>query len=671
MVNRIIQSLGLSTSRYILASIIATHILLLPFLYQTITYAYKANSFEQFETHARDLSGLLADVLSTKHLLDDFKSISETLDSAILGGKINYIDIIGRDDFIITTTIDTILTRKDFLEDTAVGDHKDNIFYMKIPFFFKQPDNISYHLRVGFDESQLNDQISLAKNLIILILTGYFILIITIIIFNTKYISTPLRQLRKFSNEIANGNTEIELHTQSKLTDVQELTHDLEKMRLTLVNLALRMQHKATHDDLTGLPNRFLFTDRLHNTVTLAARKQQSFAVLLIDLDRFKEINDTLGHSIGDEVLTIISSRMSKGIRESDTLARIGGDEFAVILIDAGLIVAETIARKIIQLIEPSFNVHGHSLKIGASIGISIFPDDGSNPGVLMQKSDIAMYNAKNNNLGIASYHPGLDFDHYENLLLTHDLKNSIIQGEFKPKFQPIINLKTKEISGCELLLRWEHPEMGLILPDKFIPLAEKENLIGELTHWTIKHYASQLKDLINHHKNFTISINISPNDLLDSALLHSIRQTIKNDELPAENIYIEVTENAIMKNPIRSADILSQFRSLGINISVDDFGTGYSSLAYLQKFPISTLKIDKSFITNLTKESNNYPIVSATITMAHDLGMRVVAEGVEHEETITLLNELECDFAQGYYYRQPQYFDEITQWIKNYNKQS
>ncbi|MDH5471346.1 MAG: bifunctional diguanylate cyclase/phosphodiesterase [Gammaproteobacteria bacterium] len=632
-------------------------------------YAYKNNTYEQFETQTRDIAGLLTDVLSTKYLLDDFKSISETLDSAILSGIISYIDIIGREDFIITPTITTSLTENDFNENSQVSNFRESIFFIKIPFYFKQPDNIAYHLRIGFDKSHLNDQFILARNSIILILSAYFLIIITIIAINTRYISTPLRHLRKYSNEIASGNTDIELQTHSQLTDVRDLTFDLEKMRLALVNLALRMQHKATHDDLTGLPNRFLFTDRLQSTVTLSARNQQSFAILLIDLDRFKEINDTLGHNIGDEVLKVLSERMCHGIRESDTLARIGGDEFAVILIDVGLIVAEKIARKIIQLIEPSFYINGHSLKLGASIGISIFPEDGSNPGTLMQKADISMYHAKNNNLNITSYHPDLDSDHYENLVLSHNLKSSIDNGEFEARFQPKVNIKNKRLSGCELLLRWEHPDMGTILPDKFIPLAEKENMIGELTRWTIKHHATQFKKLISIYPDFKISINISPNDLLDFSLLNFINEIITSDNLPASNLYIEVTENAIMKNPVRSAEILNRFCDLGIKISVDDFGTGYSSLAYLQKFPISELKIDKSFISNLTKDSNNYPIVSATITMAHDLGISVVAEGVEQESTLKLLRNLDCDYAQGYYYGQPRHFDEIFMWIENYNK--
>ena len=209
---------------------------------------------------------------------------------------------------------------------------------------------------------------------------------------------------------------------------------------------------------------------------------------------------------------------------------------------------------------------------------------------------------------------------------------------------------------------------MGLIFPDKFIPLAEKENLIGELTRWTIKHHTHQFKSLIINQPDFCISINISPNDLLDATLLHSIRTIIENDQLPASNLCIEVTENAIMKNPLRSVDILNKFHDLGIKVSVDDFGTGYSSLAYLQKFPISELKIDKSFITDLSRDSNNYPIVSATITMAHDLNISVVAEGVEQESTIELLQELECDHAQGFFYGQPLYFEELNDWIKLYN---
>jgi len=387
----------------------------------------------------------------------------------------------------------------------------------------------------------------------------------------------------------------------------------------------------------------------------------------LLDLNRFKEINDTLGHGVGDDVLKIVSVRMHESLRQSDTVARIGGDEFSFILQGVGQILAEKMASKIIKILEPKFEVGNHSLKIGASIGISIYPDDGLEADLLMRRADVAMYNAKHNNLSLASYYEEMDSDHYEKLMLSNDLKNSIINGHFEPLFHPKIDFLTGKPCGCEMLLRWQHPQLGLIYPNKFIPLAERENLIGELTRWVVSKYLNKFSELIKIDKNFHVAINVSPIDLLDDALFNSINEILDTSRYPQDNLYIEVTENAIMKNPIRSAEILDMFHERGIKVSIDDFGTGYSSLAYLQKFPISELKIDKSFVSDLTSDSANYSIVKATIAMAHDLGIVVVAEGVEDKLTLKLLEQMGCDRVQGFLYCKPLNFEDLNEWLSSY----
>lgn len=667
MVNGRIKSRIFSITSYMTVSVILVHLVVMPFLYQTITHGYKASSYEQFIGHVTEVAGLLADVLSTKSQEDDREGIINILDKAFLSGNIQFIEIVDFRGEVTRSRDGVSLLTNDFREDVAVNMNGDDVYHLSVPVYFKDNKDKVSNLRIGFDESAAINDYALIKEKVEYVLAIYLVAIILFVVVITRIIHKPLYQLRDRSREIANGNIQVPLGISSKISEIQYLADDLDEMRRSLVDLAEHMQHKATHDELTGLPNRYLFNDRLEQAIVMSERDKKQFAILLLDLDRFKEINDTIGHGVGDEVLRIFSSRMLEGLRVSDTVARIGGDEFSFILVGVGQILAEKMARKIIELIEPIFEVENHSLKVGASIGISIYPDDGSNADLMMRRADVAMYNAKHNNLQLASYHEEMDSDHYEKLMLSNDLKNSIINGHFEPLFQPKIDLLTGRPCGCELLLRWQHPHLGLIYPDKFIPLAERENLIGELTIWVISNYLHIFCDLISVDKSFHVSINVSPVDLLDNALLKSISEILEQSRFPASNLCIEVTENAIMKNPIRSAEILDMFQDAGIMVSIDDFGTGYSSLAYLQKFPISELKIDKSFVTDLTEDSANYSIVNATIKMAHDLGITVVAEGVEDKSVLKILESMGCDRAQGYLYAKPLDIEAMIKWIKSY----
>ncbi|MFN2126218.1 MAG: putative bifunctional diguanylate cyclase/phosphodiesterase, partial [Anaerolineales bacterium] len=367
-----------------------------------------------------------------------------------------------------------------FKEDHAVNNNSDDVYHLSVPVYFKDNKDKISNLRIGFDESAVINDYGLLKKKVEYVLAVYLVAIILFIAAVTRIIHKPLYQLRDRSREIANGDLQMPMGISSNISEIQYLVDDLDGMRRSLVDLAEHMQHKATHDELTGLPNRYLFNDRLEQVIVMSERDNKQFAILLLDLDRFKEINDTIGHGIGDKVLRIVSARMLEGLRASDTVARIGGDEFSFILVGVGQILAEKMAHKIIDLIEPVFEVEAHSLKIGASIGISIYPDDGLSADLMMRRADVAMYNAKHNNLKLASYYEDMDSDHYEKLMLSNDLKNSIINGHFEPLFQPKVDLLTGKPCGCELLLRWQHPHLGLIFPDKFIPLAERENLIGE-----------------------------------------------------------------------------------------------------------------------------------------------------------------------------------------------
>jgi len=359
---------------------------------------------------------------------------------------------------------------------------------------------------------------------------------------------------------------------------------------------------------------------------------------------------------------------VNQGIRDSDTIARIGGDEFCAIIEDVERVVAEKLAMKLADILEPSFQVNGHTLQVGTSIGIAIYPENGETPELLIQHADVAMYEAKYQGLKVVSYHEDMDKDRIEDLQLATDMREGIKSDQFYAVFQPKVDLSTGRPCGCEMLTRWNHPRLGLIAPDKFIPIMERENMIGEMTQMIFDKYVLQLKQLMDTRPDFLVSINVSPLSLLDTSLLENLEVSMQVNGFNASGLIIEVTENAIMSNPLRSARVLQKFSDAGIGVSVDDFGTGYSSLAYLQKFPINELKIDKSFIIGLHKSSQNYPIVNATVTMSHDLGMSVIAEGVEEMEVIDLLVEMKCYLVQGTFFSQPLSFEKLEGWIENFD---
>lgn len=654
-----------SLTGYMTTAVILVHLFLAPVLYSVILNLYKESSSDIFITHANNIAGIIAhDLTDTDHDRHKARIIS-VLDSAVLSGDIIFIDIIDSNNQLINPQDKLLISSNLFTEDSDINQHDDNIYFMSVPIHLVSKDHLAFTLRLGFDESSFIQQVSSIKQRIIIILLIYIFAMVSVFTLITYYIHKPLKLLQQKSKTIAQGDVNFPLQVPTYISDIKDLSDDLEKMRTKLIEMAQHMQLQATHDELTGLPNRYLYTDRMHQAVSLAQRTNQTFAVLLLDLDRFKEINDTLGHGLGDKVLQILSSRMQDGMRESDTIARIGGDEFSVILINVDQAKAESIAEKTIKLIEPIINAEGHSLTVSASIGIAVYPYHGVTPELLLQHADVAMYHAKNNNHNIATYKKSMDSNTYEKLMMVNYFKSSIAEDHFHSVFQPKVSLSTLQPSGCEMLLRWRHPYLGLIEPDTFIPLAEQENVIGELTRWAASQCLNKFLSILRDIPDFTVSINVSPVNLLDSKLFESLLEILNISEFPPSNLIIEITESVIMKNPERSATILNKFSAAGIKVSIDDFGTGYSSLAYLQKFPITELKIDKSFITDLTKDSTNYPIVKASIALAHDLGITVVAEGIESNAVHELLTELNCDSVQGYLYAKPMEFTQLETWLE------
>ncbi len=421
-----------------------------------------------------------------------------------------------------------------------------------------------------------------------------------------------------------------------------------------------RLSYQAQHDALTGLPNRFLLEDRLQQAIAYANRHHSRLAVLLLDLDGFKYINDTLGHQAGDQVLIEVSRRLRSVIRQADTVARLGGDEFFMVLSD--LVKpndAVRIAQSCLDALRKPILIAERDYVLSASIGISCYPEHGAEPEVLRQHADTAMYHAKfNGKNGFQVFTPEINAHLRERLELMGDMRQALDNGEFRLEYQPQF-LANGELVGFEALLRWDHPVRGLIEPNKFIPIAEETGLVVPIGKWVLEQACQQLASWRSAgYEKLRMAVNVSTLQFERQDWMETISSAVRDNGLPPSALEVELTESVVMKNSERAAERLAQLRALGISSAIDDFGTGYSSLKYLQNLPIDTLKIDQSFVRNLgpssDSDSGNEAIVRAIVTLAQQLGLRVVAEGVETNEELQLLRRLGCDLVQGYLFAKP-----------------
>jgi diguanylate cyclase (GGDEF)-like protein len=418
-----------------------------------------------------------------------------------------------------------------------------------------------------------------------------------------------------------------------------------------------QIRYHATHDVLTGLPNRALFDDRLSTALRQSARHQDMIAVLFLDLDRFKIINDTLGHTIGDTLLVALSRRLRETVRAEDTVARMGGDEFIFIL--RGLKSAEDAvkpAQKILDAIRPPFHVGGHELHVTASVGISLHPADGPGADQLLKCADLALYRAKERGRDrIQLYNPALNVRVFEQMVLEGRLRRAIEQCQFVLLYQPQIELDSGELVGFEALLRWRHPELGLVPPDEFVPLAEESGLIEPLGRWVLRTACLQHRAWREAHlPPVRLAVNMSARQFQRNGLEERIREVLAETGMEASCLELELTESVLMQEGDHTASLLAKLSELGIGLALDDFGTGYSSLSYLKRFPITRVKIDRSFVRDIATSEGDAAVARAVIAMAHGLGVDVVAEGIETLEQLAVLRRYECDEGQGYLLGRP-----------------
>jgi len=576
---------------------------------------------------------------------------------------------------------------------------RDDILHQTFAVEFNQQQLAEIY--IGLDkkplltEPQNNLRIHLASSLLIGLFIG-----LGIYLGFVRKVSRPIRQLREAANHIIRFNFDRPIEVRGK-NELSELAQTFELMRIRLRNavesrdqslqeieelnvsledrvrertnalqeLNAQITHQAMHDPLTGLPNRVLVVERLNQAIDYARRNKTRLAVFILDLNNFKEVNDTLGHPEGDLILQQLASRIPSALRASDTVGRLGGDEFAVVLPEIDEKHAIDVGDKIIHAMQPAFDLSDQTVNINASIGIALYPEHGEDQSTLIRHADVAMYASKNSSQAISIYNPQLDTHTPRRLALMADLQNAIKQDQLTLYYQPQVRINDNKAYGVEALLRWNHPQQGFIPPEQFVHLAENTGLINPLTNWVIQQALKQWREWQDAGLTLDISINISARSLNDPHLAQTLHSAIQKHNVMPQHIKLEITESSIMTNHDMVLGVMRHPLLEGVKYAIDDFGTGYSSLNYLKQLPVHEIKIDKSFIFDMSKNSDDTQIVNSIINLSHNFGHSVVAEGVENSHVLNMLNTMGCDAIQGFLISKPRPHNEIPGLIQRLNK--
>ncbi len=644
--------------------------------------------------HATTATRLITSFAQHGLLATDLNSLKNTIDQALINPDIVYVRVTGKEG-ILAEGGDSKALARPFKADHGYQDVNDGTFDMSADITIANEKQ--GRVEVGFSVGEMKNTIAMARNETIAFAISTMLVITLFSYLFAMHLTRRLNTLKLAAQRIAEGVFGHQIpvpgddelaRTAAAFNDMSHKLHLLDTARkhaeteIKQLNIELEtrvvlrthqletanqeLEHLSLHDALTKLPNRTLFHDRVEQAILLAKREKKSFALMSLDLNRFKPINDTLGHHTGDLVLQEVSVRFAHCLRQFDTVARMGGDEFAILLpnvttMEDVMVVVNKVSRTIIQPIV----IDNRTLTIGASMGIAMFPEHGDNLTTLIRHSDSAMYVAKRTQNVYAFYNSEIEEANEAHLPLHLDLRHAIYNGQLVLHYQPKIDCSSHRVIGVEALVRWQHPEQGLIYPDAFIPIAEKNGLIKPLTLKVLGMALRQCELWHQAEMNLSMAVNISAVDLQDPLFPKSVAGILAKFSVPASYVELEITETAIIADPLRAIDNITKLNAMGLQVAIDDFGTGYSSMAYLQKLLVKEIKIDKSFVMKMDKNKNDGVIVRSTIDLGHNLGLKVVAEGVESQESWDRLKEMGCDSAQGYFMSRPIPANQIAQWIK------
>jgi diguanylate cyclase (GGDEF)-like protein len=482
-----------------------------------------------------------------------------------------------------------------------------------------------------------------------------------------RRVTTPLRSLADAAERLGAGDYATPMTGMQRHDEIGELSQSFERMRHSIAANQAQIMKLAYWDSLTGLPNRARFRDAVHRAIA-EARPGDAVVVVMLDLNRFKHVNDALGYAIGDLLLVAVGERLTRQVmRDGDVVARLSGDEFAVLLRSGDSALALSVAERIEESFATPFLLEEQPVDIGAAVGLACWPLHAGDGDTLLNRAEVAMYAAKNRGNGPQLYDPSIELASAKTLTLMTELRHAVDASELRLYLQPKLALDTGQLIGAEALLRWQHPERGLVAPSHFIPFAEQTGFIHTLTLWVLEEAARHWHLLNDEGLPLLLSVNLSTRDLLDQNLPQKFEALLARHKVAASAFCLEITESAMMDEPQRALATLDRLSAMGFKLSIDDFGTGYSSLAYLKRLPVNELKIDQSFVRNMQTDADDATIVRSTIDLAHNLGITVVAEGVENGQVWNMLRDLDCDHAQGFHMGRPMPVTELPTWATSW----